>query len=163
MMAVVRFEDLDGQTEAVLFPQTYDRYRDIVVEDAVVRIKAKLENSDRGKKLMVQFVEPFDGEAFSEPPGRIVIRTDGGALVNGRSAKLGEVLVRYPGKDVVVLMVRDEETGKLLECRMPMTVDMGANGLHAELILIFGAEAIAEEGAGGPPLLPRWNGGRRAG
>ena len=163
MMAVVRFEDLDGQTEAVLFPQTYDRYRDIVVEDAVVRIKAKLENSDRGKKLMVQLVEPFDGEAFSEPPGRIVIRTDGGALVNGRSQKLGEVVARYPGRDIVVLMVRDEETGKLLECKMPTTVDMSANGLHAELILLFGAEAITEEGASGPPVAPRWSRGQRAG
>ena len=46
---------------------------------------------------------------------------------------------------------------------MPTTVDMSANGLHAELILLFGAEAITEEGASGPPVAPRWSRGQRAG
>ncbi len=145
MMAVTKLEDLDGQIEAVMFPQVYDKFRDIVVEDAVVRVKAKVENSDRGMKLMVQLVEPFNGEAFSEPPGRITVRTDGGALHNGRHAKLLEALQHYPGRDVVELHAWDEEQGKFLECRMPYLVNMHANGLHAELILLFGAEAISED------------------
>ena len=145
MMAVTKLEDLDGQIEAVMFPQVYEKFRDIVVEDAVVRVKAKLEDSDRGKKLMVQLVEPFDGEAFAEPPGRITVRTDGGALHNGRHARLLEALQHYPGRDVVELHAWDEEQGKFLECRMPYLVDKHANGLHAELILLFGADAITEE------------------
>ena len=146
MMAVTKLEDLDGQVEAVMFPQVYDKFREIVVEDAVVRVKAKLENSDRGMKLMVQLVEPFDGEAFSEPPGRITIRTeDGSALHNGRHARLLEALQHYPGRDVVVLFAWDEDQKKYLECRMPYMVDKNSNGLHAELILLFGPEAITEE------------------
>ncbi len=145
MMAITKLEDLDGQIEAVMFPQVYDKFRDIVVEDAVVRVKAKLEDSDRGKKLMVQTVEPFDGEAFSEPPGRIKITTDGGALHNGRHQALLEALKHFPGRDVVVLWAWDEEQGKYLECRMPYLVDKDSNGLHAELILLFGADAITEE------------------
>ena len=42
MMAVTKLEDLDGQIEAVMFPQVYDKYRDIVVEDAVVRAGERL-------------------------------------------------------------------------------------------------------------------------
>ncbi|NTU70946.1 MAG: DNA polymerase III subunit alpha [Coriobacteriia bacterium] len=145
MMAITRLEDLDGQIEAVMFPQVYDKFRDVVVEDAVVRVRAKLEDSDRGKKLMVQTVEPFDGEAFSEPPGRVTIQTDGGALHNGRHARLLEALQQYPGRDVIVLHAWDEEQGKFLECRMPYLVDRNSNGLHAELIMLFGAEAITEE------------------
>jgi DNA polymerase-3 subunit alpha len=145
MMAVTKLEDLDGQIEAVMFPQVYDKFRDVVVEDAVVRVKAKLEDSDRGKKLMVQLVEPFDGEAFAEPPGRVTIRTDGGALHNGRHARLLDALQHHPGRDVVVLIAWDEELGKFLECRMPYLVDRNSNGLHAELIMLFGPEAITEE------------------
>ncbi len=145
MMAVTKLEDLDGQIEAVMFPQVYEKFRDIVVEDAVVRVRAKLEDSDRGKKLMVQLVEPFDGDAFAEPPGRVTIRTDASALHNGRHARLLETLQHYPGRDVVVLFAWDEEQCLLLECRMPYLVDRNSNGLHAELILLFGADAIAEE------------------
>ena len=61
MMAIVTLEDLDGSIEAVLFPQTLEKCRDVVKVDAVVRLRAKLEDSDRGKKLIVSEFEPFDG------------------------------------------------------------------------------------------------------
>ena len=144
MMAIVTLEDLGGTIEAVLFPQTYEKYRDIVVEDSVLRFKAKLEDSDRGKKLIVGSVEPFDGEAFSRSPGHVIVHTDAGALVNGRAKKLREVLRRYPGRDWVSMHVLDEQTGKTIECRMQERVDRDSNGLHADLIMLFGADAITE-------------------
>jgi DNA polymerase III subunit alpha len=144
MMAIVTLEDLDGSIEAVLFPQTYEAYRDLVAVDQVVRIKARLEDSDRGKKLIVSDMELFDGEAFATPPGRIVVKTDGDALVNGRSAKLAGVLSHFPGRDFVELHVWDEEARRTIVCKMPQTVDGSSNGLHAELIELFGGGAIAE-------------------
>lgn len=145
MMAVVALEDLDGSIEAVLFPQTYDKYRDLIVVDSVLRFKAKLEDSDRGRKLLVQEVEPFDGEAFSKPPRKVIIDSDTGALVNGRSERLKDVLGHYPGRDHVVLMLRDEVGGKTVECKMPTTVNCHATGLHAELIELFGAGNVRDE------------------
>jgi DNA polymerase-3 subunit alpha len=156
MMAIVTLEDLDGSIEAVLFPQTYEAYRDMVAVDEVVRVRAKLEDSDRGKKLIVLELQPFDGEAFASPPGRIIITTDGGALVNGRSEKLATVLGHFPGRDFVELHVWDEGSHKTLVCKMPQTVRMAANGLHAELIELFGAEAISEAGEIKPPRERNW-------
>jgi DNA polymerase-3 subunit alpha len=144
MMAIVTLEDLDGSIEAVLFPQTYEKYRDIVVVDAVVRLKAKLEDSDRGKKLIVADLEPFDGDAFDKPPGRVTITADGGALVNGPHERLQRVLEHFPGRDHVELHVWDEAQNKTIVCKMPQTVNKDANGLHAELIEIFGGDAISD-------------------
>lgn len=142
MMASVVLEDLEGSIEAVLFPQVFEANRDIVVVDAVVRLKARLEDSDRGKKLIVLEVHPFDGAAFAAAPKRIVVRTEPSALENGRSKRLADLLEHYPGRDSVVLIVSDDATGKTIECRMPQQVDSAANGLHAGLIEIFGASAV---------------------
>jgi len=144
MMAVTMLEDLDGRIEAVMFSQVYDKYRDIVVVDSVVRVRGRYEDNDRGRKILVQTIEPFDGDAFSAPPGCVVISTDGGALHNGRKDKLLEVLAHYPGRDSVVLKAWDSEQGKSIEVRMPHLVDKNANGLHAELIMLFGTEAVCE-------------------
>lgn len=145
MMAIVTLEDLDGAVECVFFPQTYEKYRDQVVEDAVVRVKAKVEVDDRGRKLIAAEVEPFDGDAFSKPPKKVIVRADGSALVNGRAAALKNILTRFPGKDVVELHVFDASKNKTIVCTMPERVNANANGLHAELMEIFGLDAI--EGA----------------
>jgi DNA polymerase-3 subunit alpha len=157
MMAIVTLEDLDGSIEAVLFPQTYDAYRDLVAVDEVVRLKARLEDSDRGKKLIVSELQPFDGEAFASPPSRIVITTDGGALVNGRHEKLKTALGHFPGRDFVEMHVWDEESQQTIVCKMPERVAAAAPGLHAELIELFGGDSISEEGgAPKPPAARRW-------
>ncbi len=143
MMAIVTLEDLDGSIEAVLFPQTLEKCRDVVKVDAVVRLRAKLEDSDRGKKLIVSEFEPFDGTAFSKPPEKLTIQTDAGVLVNGRREKLVRILLQYPGRDYVELQLLDED-GNTIVARMPQTVNREAHGLHAELIELFGGDSIVE-------------------
>jgi hypothetical protein len=106
-------------------------------------MRAKLEDSDRGKKLIVSELEPFDGKAFRKPPEVLPIRTDAGVLVNGRREKLVHILEHYPGQDIVELHVTDED-GNMIVARMQQTVDCTAQGLYAELIELFGGDAIAQ-------------------
>ena len=142
MMAIVTLEDLDGSIEAVLFPQILERCRDVVKVDAVVRLKAKLEDSDRGQKLIVSEFEPFNGADFCKPPEKLKISTDAAVLVNGRKVKLTHILEQYPGRDIVELHVVDTD-GNTIVARMPQTVDLERPGLHAELIELFGGDALA--------------------
>ncbi len=142
MMAVLGFEDLDGSAEVVMFPQVYERFRDVIQEDAVLRIKAKVEVDDRGTKLIASDVQPFDGDHFSAPPRRIVVSADGGALVNGRATRLKEILTQYPGRDMVELHVRDEENDRTIVCAMPQRVNGESSALHAELRELFGIAAV---------------------
>ncbi len=142
MMATVEIEDLDGSIEAVFFPKTYEQYSAILEVDRVLRVRAKLEDNDRGKKLMVLAAEEFDGSKFGRPPKRLVVNADGDALVNGRAEKLKRALGHYPGSDIVELKVWDAAAGKTITCRMQERVDADAGGLHAELMELFGAAAI---------------------
>ena len=53
MMAVIQLEDLAGSIEGVLFPAVYDKHRELVVEDAILRLRAKFEEDDRGDRKSV--------------------------------------------------------------------------------------------------------------
>ena len=140
MMAVVTLEDLEGNVEAVLFPQTYDKYRDLIEVDAVLRLRGRLEEDDRGRKLLVQDVQAFDGVKFDLPPGKVIVETDHGAVANGRFERLKEIVARYPGRDTLELHLKGTDAVKVFKCGM---VDRFANGLHAELMELFGAASVS--------------------
>jgi DNA polymerase III subunit alpha len=143
MMAIVTLEDLEGFSETVFFPQTYEKHSDLVVLDAVVRVRAKVEHSDRGVKLIVQDVQPFDGEAFSRPPRKVIVRAGASVLQNGRVTRLQQALEHYPGRDSLVLEVVTDEGYKVY--KLGGGIDAHSGGLHAELIELFGAAAVREE------------------
>lgn len=143
MMAIAVLEDMSGGVECVLFPQTYDKHRDLIVEDTVLRFRAKLEEDDRGRKLIVQEVQPFDGQAFNHPPGKIIVETEAAAFRNGRVDRLKDVLGRYPGRDILELHLKGADSTKVWKCG---TVNQDAAGLHAELMEIFGGAAVREAG-----------------
>jgi len=134
MMALLQIEDLDGSIEAVLFPQVFERYRDLITEDAVWRFRAKVENSDRGSKLIVQDIEPL--------VGRVIVHTDEARLANGTLDRLKDILRLYPGRDVLEIHVDGIGSTKMF--RLQEGVDRDAHGLHAELIEVFGAQAVRE-------------------
>ncbi len=134
LMASATFEDLDGSVEAMFFPVVYERSRDLVAEDQVVRLKARVENSDRGVKLLVQDVEPL--------VGRVIVHAEQTALATDAIERLNDVLRHYPGKDVLEIHV--DAIGKTTMFRVPGGVDKESAGLHAELIEMFGAGAVRE-------------------
>ncbi|TLM76524.1 MAG: DNA polymerase III subunit alpha [Actinobacteria bacterium] len=142
LMATFVLEDTDASMEAVLFPNVYDKVRDDVVVDAIVRLKAKIEVSDRGRKLIVLEVEPLvDGE-FVAPPKVLTITASADALSNGTSAKLKAILEQYPGRDEIRVVVQGPEKARTL--RMPEGVDASAAGLHAAIKALLGADAVRE-------------------
>ena len=125
--------------------------------------RRKLEDSDRGKKLIVQRGRAVRRRRRSpKPPGRIIVRTDGGALVNGRHAKLLKASCSTSRAATSSSCTSwDEEQGKTIVCTMPERVNTDANGLHAELMELFGAEAISED-VGGASCRANRRGGTRS-
>ena len=70
MMAIVdAWRTSDGSIEAVLFPQTYEAYRDLIEVDAVVRLRAQARGLRPRQEAHRLELEPFDGAAFAAPPG----------------------------------------------------------------------------------------------
>lgn len=142
MMALVELEDLGGKATAVFFPQTYEKYRDHIEADRIVRVRAKLEKSDRGDQLMVQDVEPFDGEVFSAPPRTVVVDVLAEQLTPDAMKRLGDIAAYYSGRDTLVLSVDDRGAGRVMRTKLPVGVDGGSGGLFAEVKELFGGSCI---------------------
>jgi DNA polymerase-3 subunit alpha len=140
-------EDLDGYREGRLFGNVYDRFEPLFVEDAVLRIRAKVEVTDRGTKLQVMDVMPLaDDGTFSRPAGMLLIRDSSGRFndpaVLGWFKELGP---RYPGPDSVQVEVAG--SGGTKTYRLPAetySVDKTSHRLHAELREVFGTDAVHE-------------------
>jgi DNA polymerase-3 subunit alpha len=148
LMIDFTLEDLDGFLEGRLFGNVYQKFQDQFVEDRVVRIRAKVEVSDRGKKLQVIDVMPLtDDGTFSRPPGVLVIR-DAAARFNDSSVLewFKQLVPRYPGPDSVQVEVTNGAA--IRTYRLPAEtyhVDKTSHQLHAELREVFGADAVFEQ------------------
>ena len=61
MMAFVDLEDLEGVTEVIVFPNVYDRCRDVLFEDSVIAVRGKL-NFKEGEvpKLLADNIVPLE-------------------------------------------------------------------------------------------------------
>ncbi len=133
LIASATLEDLEGSVDVMFFPSLYEGRRELIAEDSVVRIKARVENSDRGTKLLAQDVESL--------VGRVIVHAEQSALAAESIERLNDVIRHYPGKDVLEIHV--DIIGKTKVFAKP-GVDKDASGLHAELIEMFGAEAVRE-------------------
>jgi DNA polymerase-3 subunit alpha len=138
-------EDLDGSMPGAVFGNAYGRFESVMTEDAVVRMRAKVEVSDRGRKLNAIEVEPLaDDGRFSKPPCVLGVRMDAEALGNGGAAKLKAILGRYPGRDAVHVVTGSNGERKKVKLAGVSVACDDAN-LHAELKAWLGAEAVWEE------------------
>ena len=145
LMATFTLEDLEGSMEGVLFPQTYEKYRDTIAVDMVVRVRAKVERSDRGLKLIAHEIEPLaaSGE-FERPPQALMVRAPIELLANGNGTRFKDILSRYPGRDHVVVQLQTGNGAKQLKMGEEYRVDATSSGLHAELKELLGADAVWE-------------------
>jgi DNA polymerase-3 subunit alpha len=140
-------EDLDGFMEGRLFGNVYPKYAGLFTEDAVVRMRAKVEVSERGSKLQVIEVLPLgdDGE-FSRGPGTLLIRDAAGRFTDPKVLEWFKGLVpRFSGSDSV--RVEIVNGGGTKTYALPVGtyhVDMTSHRLHAELREVFGADSVYE-------------------
>jgi len=146
LMGTFVLEDLEGSMEGVLFPQMYEKFREVVREDAVVRVRAKVESSDRGRKLMVQDVMELSADGdFSAPPGFLCVKAPAEMLANGVVAKFKAILHKYPGRDTVKVHSVGDESTKVMRLGDELRVDRADTRLRGELLELFGAGSVWEE------------------
>jgi len=73
-MAILGFEDKTGPVEAVVFAETFAKYSELLAEDKVVFLKAKLQMRDETPNLIVNRIVPIE-QAMELAEGlRIVVR-----------------------------------------------------------------------------------------
>ena len=58
-MAFAQLEDLSGSIELVIFPRTFEDAREILAEDALVKVDAKVQVREDEPKLIADFIAPY--------------------------------------------------------------------------------------------------------
>jgi DNA polymerase III subunit alpha len=120
-MAFVQLEDLTGSVEVVVFNSTYAAARELLVEDAVLVVKGRVDHKQQGEtKLVALEVSRFD----AAPERREVrLQVDARSAPAGVIRELAGVVRDFPGEAPVYVDLVTSLGPKLLELGPEYRVD----------------------------------------
>jgi DNA polymerase III subunit alpha len=135
MMAMLQLDDTRGLAEVMVFPRVYAKCAPCVREDAILKVKGRVERKEGIPRVVALEIEELDLQ-----PGLDPVYLDAKAFVGIAHTDAREafsVIARYPGEAPLVLVSNDgifEET--------IFTVEESSD-LYAELKQILGPRCIS--------------------
>jgi DNA polymerase-3 subunit alpha len=134
-----RLEDIDGGVECRAWPKVYEQFRELLVEDAIIKIKGRIERRAEGDITLGAIeVVPFNGVSEYHP---LTVVVDSSCVAPTVMDDLRRVLTDFPGSvPVVVQMVQGDQRARL-RVGDKLRVDPVA-GLYAELKALLGESCI---------------------
>lgn len=147
-MAIVTLEDMEGEATVVIFPKTYKQcegylYGEVDPEtgaqlsDAFIRVKGKLERSDRGDQIIAQEIEPLVLNEESNRPKVFEVMIPSSRFSQSNMARLATVLNTNPGGDRVELFI-EQADGQTMRAEIPTRVNARSIPLIAEVKGVVG-------------------------
>jgi DNA polymerase III subunit alpha len=135
-------EDLTGQVEVVFWPSTYRVAHEVLIEDAVLVLRARVERRDEVVKLTADAVTPPDlSEALGQP---LVIRFEAAQCTAEAIERLEGVLAGHPGAaPVAVEVVHPDGSSQRFRLGDRFRVQRRP-GLFGELKAAFGQAAVED-------------------
>lgn len=120
-MAFVTLEDLLGAVEIIVFPKSYEKYRDLLNEDEKVFVTGRVSVEDeKDGKLICESVASFD-----DVTRELWLQFDTKENYEREREKLAEVLRDSDGNDRVVIYISSERAVKRLPERCNVSADRG--------------------------------------
>lgn len=151
-MAMMQLDDTRGLAEVMVFPRVYAKFSGAIREDAIVKVKGRVERKEGLPRIMAMEVEELDLKPGADP---LYLRASAfTGLARKEARRAFEVIQRFPG-DAPLMLVTDD--GRVEE-RIADVEDAG--DLHAELKRILGLDSIGyarpapEAGEEREPLPP---------
>ncbi|MFL6103163.1 MAG: DNA polymerase III subunit alpha [Actinomycetes bacterium] len=136
---VADLEDLDGGAECIFFPQVYTQHQGVLVQDAVVVVKARVDARDDTPKLVAIEVKPPN---LSEPGSApVVLNLEARACNDGVVTRIKHILGSHRGKSPVHLQIRGARSTMVVRLGDEFRVDP-RNGLYAEIKAELGPDAL---------------------
>ena len=144
-MAFITVEDLYGGIECVAFPSVYERIRDVLADDKIVRIEGKMQvSSEKAPVIILDKMTEFDPEAGAAAPapsggGRAVapkrerahaLWLNASALTEEDFEEFTSLFAHYMNGDTVVKIKRGDKLYR-------MTNINDCHGLRGELGLFL--------------------------
>ncbi|AEB07303.1 DNA polymerase III, alpha subunit [Coriobacterium glomerans PW2] len=147
-MAIVRLEDMEGEATVVVFPKTYkeaerllfgetDPETGAVLSDAFIRVRGRLERSDRGDQIIAQEIAPLELSEEANRPKIFEIMIPSSRFSQASMGRLAALLSSNPGADRVELFI-EQGDGQTMRAEIPTRVNARSVPLHAEARAIVG-------------------------
>ncbi len=130
-MVTFRLQDLEGEVDVVAFPKTYARAKAILepgghpageVEDVFVRVKGKVEHSDRGTQFLAEDIQPLVLTEAANRQKTLTLDIPPEKFTPFMMDHIHGLLSNYPGNDRVEFFVRTPERSTL-RIAVPVSVD----------------------------------------
>jgi DNA polymerase III subunit alpha len=120
-MAFVQLEDLTGSVEVVVFNSTYAAARELLVEDAVLVVKGRVDHKQQGETKLVA----LEVSRFEAVPERreVRLKVDARSAPAGVIRELAGVVRDFPGEAPVYVDLVTSLGSKLLELGPDYRVD----------------------------------------
>ena len=135
LMAVFVLEDLQTSVETMVFPKTMAQFGHLLVEDAVVVVKGRVDSRDDVPKLMASDITVFEAVSDGGPPLRVRLRP---SASQRELERLKGLLGEFPGQSQVFLHLDERQVLRLPD---EFCVD-ATSGLVAELRVLLGPDAV---------------------
>jgi DNA polymerase-3 subunit alpha len=102
LWAIVTLEDLDGAVEVMVFPQTYAGAGTLLVEDAVLLVRGRIDrpDEDAARLVAMEITQPDVSEA---PAGPVRLSMPAARCVPPVVERLKDILAAHPGTTEVHL------------------------------------------------------------
>jgi DNA polymerase III subunit alpha len=136
---VADLEDLDGGAECIFFPQVYQQHQGLLVQDAVVAVKARVDGRDEPPKLVAIEVKPPNLDEPGTAP--VVLNLEARSCTGGVVDRLKRILGSHRGKAPVHLQIRGANSTMVVQLGDEFRVDP-RNGLYAEIKAELGPDAL---------------------
>lgn len=135
MMAFITLEDLYGMVEVIIFPNDYERNKNIINEDAKIFVKGRVSIVDeQDSKIILQRIIPFDNVK-----NNLYIKTKDFKTYKGLYDQIIKLVSEYKGEDKVIIYLEKEKTIKKLQNNYNVNIN---NELLTKLKLILGQECV---------------------
>jgi DNA polymerase-3 subunit alpha len=121
-MAVFVLEDLQGQVEVVLFPDVFNRYADMLVEDSIVFVKGKLDFRREKPNLIAAEITPLD-QIKDKYAAKVRIRLDAKDVTEQKIAEIKSICHAHRGKSPVYVAVHTDRGSVLAAADKALSVN----------------------------------------
>jgi DNA polymerase-3 subunit alpha len=147
LMASLTLEDLSGRVDVTVFPALYLQHKEILQEDRIICVKARLEAGERDEEASAVRVVALD---ISEPRLKTPDQCDLYIYLHAVQAErevmdgLRDILRRHPGQTPVKLKLKTDDMVKVFQ--LPEDFMVSPDGsLYAEVLSLLGEGCIALE------------------
>ena len=134
MMAILTIEDLMGNMEVLVFPKDFEKYKNMLTEEARILISGRASVDESAGKLIFE-----RAILFEDVPREIWVQFENAEDYRAREGLLKETISPFDGPDSVVAYLKDTKQYKKLSYQMNTSVE---NGAEEALKAAFGSTNV---------------------